>query len=509
MIPGLAAPFLLLGSLCWLAPAAPAQGLEIRVRLLEERSPAAGEPRLRPGFALRRIHQGAPKTLEHKGTLLLDFLGRAPSAEELVLILQPFEGLALGSLSLRGAKDLEVGDLAPLTKLASLEVLDLGGCKKIGPQALPFLAKLPGLRWLRYEGSGISEVALAQAEGFDQLLTRKVDAWFRKACVARGIVGASLALAWKGRFVYSKGYGWADLERGVPADSQSRYRWASISKPLCAVAALQLREQGKLDIDADIRTYVPEFPEKPLAKGKKITTRLLLGHLGGIVHYRNGKVIKTQREYTIPHPFSNLILSLDNFKESPLIAEPGEKYSYSTHGFILAGAVVRRAGKKAFAEQIEERIARPLGMKSLRPDYQWEEIPDRVRGYRRQGRSGLLPSADTDVSWKLPGGGYLSTVEDLERFGEALVQGKLLAPASYDLLWTSQKTQEGKLTHYGMGFSLQEWQGNELVGHGGAQDKTRTQLLLDPRKGMVVAFMTNCEWVRTGPIGRAVMSLLE
>ncbi len=486
-------------------PRAVAQVPGVRVRLVEHRPKGADESVLRPGYSMKTVDPAQIEDLPQKGTLLLDFPDRAPTAKELALVLKPFQGKSLGNLSLRGATGFTIEDLAPLEKLASIEALDLGGCRSLGADALPFLAKIPGLRWLRYEGSGITEIALAQADGFDKLLTRRVDAWFRKACVARGLVGASLALRWKGRLVYSRGYGWADLEHAIPADSTSLYRWASISKPLCAVSALQLREQGRLDLDADVRSYVPEFPDK----GQKVTTRLLLGHLGGIVHYRSGKVIKTRAEYAIPHPFANLILSLDNFKESPLIAAPGEKYAYSTHGFILAGAVVRRAGQKSFAEQVEERIARPLGLGSLRPDYQWEEIEGRVVGYRRQGRGILLHSADSDVSWKLPGGGYISNVEDLGRFGQALVQGKLLKRESYDLLWTSQRTLEGRVSHYGMGFSLQEWRGRMLVGHGGAQDKTRTQLLLDPRRGHVIAFMTNSEWASTGPIARGVLRLLD
>ena len=151
-----------------------------------------------------------------------------------------------------------------------------------------------------------------------------------------------------------------------PATTQ--FRWASISKPVTAIAALQLVEKGLLDLDADVRTYVPEFPEKDF----KITARQLLCHQAGIVHYDNGKVVPTEKKYKEAHPFADVVTALDTFKESPLLSVPGEKYSYTTHGFILLSAVVQRAGKEKFADQVHTRIAKPLGMSGFRPDYEWE-----------------------------------------------------------------------------------------------------------------------------------------
>ena len=83
--------------------------------------------------------------------------------------------------------------------------------------------------------------------------------------------------------------------------------------------------------------------------------------------------------------------------------EPGAAYSYTTHGYILVSAAVERAAKRPFAEYVKERIATPLGMESFRPDYQWEEIAHRAKGYRKGEKNAMVPSTDTDVSWKLGG----------------------------------------------------------------------------------------------------------
>src|SRR5690606_11990031 len=128
-------------------------------------------------------------------------------------------------------------------------------------------------------------------------------------------IGLAVGIIQDGRIVYLKGYGQADRDAGVPVTTDTMFRWASISKPLTAITALQLSEQGKLDLDADVRAYVPEFPDP----GATITPRHLLCHQGGIVHYRNGKVVGTTKRYTDPFPYRDVVVALDTFNCSPLV----------------------------------------------------------------------------------------------------------------------------------------------------------------------------------------------
>jgi serine beta-lactamase-like protein LACTB len=316
---------------------------------------------------------------------------------------------------------------------------------------------------------------------------------------ATDAVGCAVGVIEDNRIVYFKGYGLADREKNIPVDAKTMFRWASVSKTITAVAAMQLVEMELLDLDRDIRDYVPEFPDK----GAKITTRQLLGHLGGIVHYVNGKVIRTQRNYEKPNPFADVVLALDTFKESPLVCLPGEKYSYSTHGYILLSAVVERAGRQRFADQVKERICQPLGLKSLRPDYQWETIPNRAVGYRKAAGQ-IIPSTNTDVSWKLGGGGFISTIDDMARFAEGLLQKKLLKPETFQQMWTRQKTADGKETGYGLGFGVSTGAGGLAVSHSGSQEKTKTLLTLRPDQKRALVFMTNSEFVNPGQFVQAL-----
>lgn len=341
--------------------------------------------------------------------------------------------------------------------------------------------------------------AAATAQHAGDLATRADKAALRHV-EDQGLIGLSCALAVGNSIAWSSAYGWQDREAGIRTSAATMYRWASISKPVTAVVAMQLAREGRLDLDADVRTLVPEFPEKPHA----ITPRQLLCHQGGIVHYANGPVIRTRREYDAEHPFASVILALDTFKESPLVCEPGTRYSYTTHGYILLGAACERAGGEPYWSLVRTRVAEPLAMESFQPDYQWLDIPNRAAGYRRQGGE-VVRSTDTDVSWKLPGGGFISTVADLARFGLGLCGEDLLDQSLKDRMWTRQTTADGEETPYGLGFRIDTLDGTLMVSHSGSQEKARTHLIVLPQQRIVVAVMSNCEWADPGRLARELI----
>ena len=319
-------------------------------------------------------------------------------------------------------------------------------------------------------------------------LAREIDAAVAAEMERQQLVGVAVGVLRENRIVYLKGYGLADREKQIPVSRRSMFRWASISKPLTAIAALQLEEDAQLDLRANVRKYVPEFQNK----NATVTSRDLLCHQGGIVHYTNGPVIATPRIYREAHPFANVIHGLDTFRESPLVNSPGAKFAYTTKGYMLLSAVVERAGKKSFADQVRDRIANPLGMRTLQPDYQWRDISGRVVGYRKvDGR--IIRSTNTDVSWKLGGGGYISNIEDLARFAEGLLNRRLVTAEMEQRMWTPQLLSDGKPTRYGLGFSILGTGPDRVVGHGGAQEKTRTRLALLPAKKLGIVLMSNSE----------------
>lgn len=354
--------------------------------------------------------------------------------------------------------------------------------------------------------TAVSPAALSVLTTADERLERAVLARIEKEKEAQPqILGLSIAFADRGGIRHVQGYGFADRDQGLPVARETMFRWASVSKPLTAVVAMQLAAEGRLDLDADIRTYVPEFPDK----GVTVTTRQLLTHQGGIVHYTNGPVVRTPREYDDEHPFKDTILALDTFKDSPLVSEPGKAHNYTTHGYMLLGAVVERAGGKPYADLVRERIIERVGMTTLQPDYQWIDIPHRARGYRI-ARDSTFPSSDTDVSWKLPGGGWISNAEDMARLGWGMLDASLVDLPTREAMWTPQPLADGTPTTYGLGFAVRRTPRGLEVSHSGSQEKVRTILLILPdagEDGAVVAVMANVEGVRLDSLTRDLASI--
>jgi len=314
----------------------------------------------------------------------------------------------------------------------------------------------------------------------------------------QNIPGLSVAIVTDHQLRWSNGYGMADLENFVPAKAATVYRLASISKTITAVAAMQLAEKGKLDLDAPIQKYCPAFPEKPWP----ITTRQLLSHLGGIRHYKSPEEVGSTRHY------NNLVEGLEIFKNDPLLHEPGTKYSYSTYGYNVVGCVIEGASGMKFVDYIRENIFKPAGMDRMRPDDVFEIIPNRAQGYRKTQSGELRNSALADTSNKIPGGGLCSTVEDLAKFAIAVQKGLLVKKETLTQMWTRQKTRDGQETSYGLGWSLTEHQGQKEVWHTGGQPRVSTILYMRPDQRLAVVLMSNLEGARLTELARQIADLV-
>lgn len=298
---------------------------------------------------------------------------------------------------------------------------------------------------------------------------------------ARGIPGISFAVAVDRQIVWSEGLGYADLEQRVPAWPTTKFRIGSISKPLTAAALLKLVEAGKLDVDQPIQKYVPSFP----VKGAPITARLLAGHLAGIRHYQG-------EEFYIQKHYAHVVDGLAIFKDDPLVAPPGTKFNYSTHGYDLLSAAIESACGVDFLSCMNELVIDPLGLRSTVPDQPAEIVPERSRFYARIKDGPLENAAYVDNSYKWAGGGFLSSAEDLVRFGSALLAPGYLKPGSLELLFTSQKSADGKETGYGMGWSIgKSNSGQRLYSHSGGSVGGSSQLILYPDTHVVAALICN------------------
>ena len=314
-----------------------------------------------------------------------------------------------------------------------------------------------------------------------------------------GIPGLSLAVATDGEIRIASGYGLADVENNVPAKAVTVYRLASVSKPITAVAVLQLAEKGLLDLDAPIQKYCPAFPEKPWP----VSGRQLLGHLGGVRHYADNEPVNTRR-------FTGVRDGLVLFKDDPLVVEPGTRYVYSTYGYSLLGCAVEGASGQAFADYLRDNVFRPAGMERTRPDDVRGLVPNRAQGYVKDASGEILNSALADVSYKVPGGGLVGTAPDVARFVLALSGGSLLQKEALAQMITRQKTRDGKVTGYGLGWTLGERNRRREVWHTGGQERVSNAVYWQPDTGLVVVLLSNLEHVqpRLVDLARRVADLL-
>jgi serine beta-lactamase-like protein LACTB, mitochondrial len=335
---------------------------------------------------------------------------------------------------------------------------------------------------------GIASEALAQDGKLSPGKQARLEAAISKFMAASSLPGISAAVVEKGEYVWSAGFGMADLENSVPATSQTLYRLASVSKPLSATGAMQLWEQGKLDLDAPVQKYCPEFPEKEAP----ITTREALGHLGGIRHYRSDSPDDLE-VYNVKHFDDPIHAGLKFFENDPLVDQPGKHFHYSTQGYTLVGCVMEGASGRKYVAYMKDEVFLPAHMAETQTDDRYVVIPHRTRFYQKD-KSGQVVNADfLDSSYKIPGGGWLSSAGDMARFEVAMLKDRLVRRATRDLMWTPLKPSDGSADTYGLGWGIREDPGVNAVGHNGSQQGTSTAILIAPDQQAGVVVLINME----------------
>ncbi|HEV2287183.1 MAG TPA: serine hydrolase domain-containing protein [Steroidobacteraceae bacterium] len=303
------------------------------------------------------------------------------------------------------------------------------------------------------------------------------------------IPAAAVAVMTGGRIVYSQAFGTADLENSVPATRHTLFRTASIAKTFTAVAAMTLVEAGRLDLDAPVQRYCAPFPEKQWP----ITARELLSHTSGIRHYNPG-----EPEYT--HHYQHLADAFALFAGDPLLFRPGTAYAYSTYAYTVAGCAIEGASGERFTDYVAAHVLAPAAMTHTFVDDSLGIVPHRARGYQLLDGE-VKNSVLMDSSYKIPGGGYVTSAEDLVRFAQALLAGKLVRPASLREMWTATAVS-GARDPYGLGFALPE--GGRFVMHTGGQSGTSTELFIIPETRAAIAVLTNLEHADLRALVRAI-----
>jgi len=311
-----------------------------------------------------------------------------------------------------------------------------------------------------------------------------------------GVAGLAAAIHVGGERAWSGGFGWSDLEQRVPMSDSTVSRIGSISKSVASIATMILVDRGRIDLDAPISTYLPDYP-KPQAD--RMTMRQVMSHTAGIRHY-NGD------EFASAIHYDDVFTPLRVFASDSLLFEPGSDYSYSTYGYTVVSAVTERTDGRAWTRLMQEEVFDPLGLRSMQPDWRDSLIANRAAFYDRTRDGGWLNTTPVDNSNKWAGGGLVSDVRDVAAFGQAIADGRLLSADARTEMWTKQ-TPEGE-SSYGLGWAVGEIAGHRAISHSGGSMGATAMLIILPDDGIVVAVLGNTGGVGHGGIAGRVARIL-
>ena len=295
------------------------------------------------------------------------------------------------------------------------------------------------------------------AQNESEILKQKLNAYLSDYRKDKLIPGISAGISVNNNIFWLGTAGQSDVENNVPVTTSSHFRIASVSKSITAVAIIQLVEKGRIKLDEDARKYIPYFPKKKW----KFTVRQLLNHTAGIRNYYYGEFDDTKH-------YSNIKEAVGIISKDTLAYKPGTKYLYTTLGYNLLGAIIENVSGLSFGEYLKRNIFIPAEMNSTFLDIQYNIVHDRTHYYTRNDYRILENAPLADLSNKYPGGGIISTSEDLLKFASALQKGLLIKAEYLDTMLVPVRLANGTKINYGLGFTLgSDYKGRKYLAHEG------------------------------------------
>ena len=274
------------------------------------------------------------------------------------------------------------------------------------------------------------------------------------------IPGLSVTLLNEAGYIeYSKGFGYADIEKKTNVDPEnSIFRIGSFSKTLAGTALMKMYEENEVEIDSSVGFYIKDLPFDK----NKITLRQIAGHLSGIRHYGDGDDMNLNLNY------ENTSDALNIFINDSLLFDPGTKYSYSTHAWTLLSLAMEKAYGGNFIELMKNKILNPLQLDKTFAEEIDLKLKDKVSFYEKNDSGDIVLCPDVNNSWKWAGGGYVSTTQDMADFIWKVLYTDFLLPQTLEEMTKSQRLPGDKKTNYGIGWRIRyDDKNNPYLGHTG------------------------------------------
>ncbi|MGH7498697.1 MAG: serine hydrolase domain-containing protein [Gemmatimonadales bacterium] len=324
-----------------------------------------------------------------------------------------------------------------------------------------------------------------------------IDRFVRAEMARQRIPGMSVAVLRGDSVLLERGYGFANLELGVPASDSTVYQSGSIGKQFTAALVLMLVEQGRLHLADPITRFLPEGK----GRWRGVTVRHLLTHTSGIPDYTEG-VVDLHREYTEDR-LVRIAATL------PLSFTSGARWSYSNTGYLLLGALIHRVTGTFYGDLLREWIFQPLGMPSARVISEADIVPNRAAGYRllngeMKNQEWVSPSLNTTADGSL----YLS-LRDYVRWAVALNHRELPSKAVLEMAWTPVPLNGSGVYPYGAGWFLLPQRRHVRISHTGAWQGFQSSIERYPELDLTVVALSNLGESNPGPISQAIAGIIE
>ena len=329
-------------------------------------------------------------------------------------------------------------------------------------------------------------------ENTSEVKIRKAKRLAKKFLRKQHIPGMAISISENGNLIWSEGFGYSSFKpRTEVVPNKTVFRIASISKSITGVALAKMAEDNIIDLDKSIYYYLPDYPKKEY----DFTVRQLAGNIAGIRHYKDNNEYALNEKMTI-----NEGLSL--FKNDSLLFKPGTKYHYTSLGFVLLSAIMQKASNSYFNDYVTDNIFKPLKMYKSSMEFTNMTVSNQTKFYKLSSLRRIRLANPVSNEYKVAGGGFLSTSEDIVKFGNELINPKILSEAAMAQVTTSQRLNNGYRTGYGMGLSIEK-SINETprLYHTGGGVGASSILLVYPEEGIVISVLTNLTGVSMKAFG--------
>lgn len=313
-------------------------------------------------------------------------------------------------------------------------------------------------------------------------LMARIDSIIRTPIDEGKLAGASIAVVKGSDTLALKQYGMADLELGTPTPPRAVYEIGSVTKQFTGVAIMQLVEQGKLRLEDDVRTYLPDLK----TGGRKVTIEQLLDHTSGIRGYTE---IPEARDIFWRRVPADSIVQL--FMSKPWDFEPGQEQIYNNSAFFLAGLVIEKVSGLSYEDYVEQKLFAPAGMTDSHYCSEREVHRGKVKGFDSDS-SGPILRGPISHAWPYAAGSLCSSAQDLVAWNNALHRdGKLLGPEAYREFITPGTLEDGTPVGYAKGIAVYDRLGRRALHHGGGINGFLSENIYFPDDSLSVVVLFN------------------